>query len=64
MSFNITTQSQLRALFWATFPSKHYRKDKRQNEYNTVIREKWRNFVDAKQKDEQISLNLAERAIL
>ncbi len=66
-TFAITTQAQLRAAFWETFSDsigRHYRASKRQNDYPTDIRVAWVDYVDAMQRDGNISEKLAARVTL
>lgn len=62
----IKTQSEVRNLFWDTFPqfAADRRSRKRQNDYNTDIRATFVDFVDNLRRDGQISEALANRVTL
>lgn len=66
----ITSQKQLRALFWETFPDLEETARKRgtlskgQNSQNCDTRMAWVDFVDSMAKSGQISEKLAFRATL
>jgi hypothetical protein len=56
-----TTQKQVRAAFWESFPEfrGEYRKAKRQNDYRTDIRVSFCDFVESLRRDGLISEKLA-----
>ena len=62
----IKTQSQVRLLFWESFPEfqSEYRKTYRQNQYRTDIRCAFVDFVDHLHKDGKITESLAYRVTL
>lgn len=60
----ITTQKQLRAIFWEQHPEFKREGGKKQNEYCTDIRISFIDFVDSLQRCEQISEKIANRATL
>lgn len=65
-TFNITTQKQIRLIFWETFPQfkNEYRARKTQNEYSTDVRCSFCDFTDFLHKSEYISEALYNRATL
>ena len=65
-NYLITSQAVLRRAFWEQYPqfSGSYRAKKRQNDYNANIRQTWVFFVDAMERNGDISEKLAGRAIL
>lgn len=64
----ITTQKELRRLFWETFPTLSRKKitsyDGKGKMYCTDTRCAWVDWIDSMSKDGQISQALAERATL
>jgi hypothetical protein len=60
--YSITTQAELRRVFWESNPEFQRKGNQGQNAYNATIRSAWCFFVDAMQKDGQISHALAKRA--
>jgi len=66
MAYPITTQAQVRSSFWRDHPKfrPHYRKGKRQNSYNATIRSAFVEYVDGRQKSNQISSELADKVTL
>jgi len=63
----ITTQKQVRELFWQMNPKwekEHFTTRKRQNDYNATIRSSWVDFVDSLQRNGEISEALAYRVTL
>ena len=60
--YSITTQAELRRVFWESNPEFQRKGNQGQNSYNATIRSAWCFFVDAMQKDGQISHALAKRA--
>lgn len=61
-----TTEAQVRAAFWQgnAHLRAHYRRGKRQNEYNATIRTEWCEFVDMLARDGHIRETLAQRITL
>ena len=62
MPYAITTQKQIRALFWETFPDLSRKKIK--GDYPTDTRCTFTDFIDYLSRDGQISEALAARATL
>jgi hypothetical protein len=62
--YSITTQAELRRAFWESNPEFQRKGNQGQNSYNATIRSAWCFFVDAMQKDGQISHALSKRACL
>ena len=64
----ITTQKELRRLFWDTFPNLPRRKITNYSGngkmYRTDTRVTWCDWLDAMQKDGEVSQELAQRATL
>jgi hypothetical protein len=61
----ITTQKELRKAFWEQSPCRlDYKASYRQNDYSATVRCDWRDFVEAMQRNGQISEALAFRATL
>jgi len=61
------TVSEIRRSFWNIFPDfkkVHYKKTKRQNQYNATIRIAFVTYVDCLAKDGIISESLAQKATL
>ena len=64
-TYTVTNQPDLRDLFWDTH--RHFdrvAKKYKQNDYNCEVRAAWVDFVDAAQKNGDISEALAYRATL
>lgn len=65
-----TTQAEVRRAFWEMMRefqpemAKEYRRGKRQNEYPADIRMRFVDFVDAEQKDGNLSEQLAQKVTL
>jgi hypothetical protein len=64
MTFDFTTEGQVRKAFWQGMPTGVQVRGKRQNGYNATIRSEWVEFVDMLQKNGHISEALAERVTL
>lgn len=70
MKYPITNQPALRDAFWGAYPSLEIQaikaglRNKRQNQQCATVRCAWVEFVDAMQRDGQISEALAQRATL
>ena len=64
MGYPITTQTQLRAAFWASCWDSGRIPGYRQNSYPVDVRMAWVDFVDAMARDGQISASLASRVTL
>ena len=64
MTFDFTTEGQVRKAFWIGMPQGVQVRGKRQNGYNATIRSEWCEFVDMLQKNGHISESLAERVTL
>ena len=64
--FEITTQKQVRKLFWDNYPVflPYYRTNKKQNEYNCDVRTSFVDFVDSLRRDNLISEKLANTVTL
>lgn len=62
----LTTQKQVRQLFWDSFPEfkPEYRVKKSQNDYRTDIRCTFVDFVNSLRENNQISEKLANRVTL
>ena len=63
MAYRITTQKELRAEFWETFPELERRLGS-QNSQPANTRMAWVDWIDSLQKNGDISPQLAERATL
>lgn len=61
-----TTEGQVRAAFWQgnEHLRAHYKRRKRQNDYNATIRSEFVEFVDMLARDGLISESLAQRVTL
>lgn len=66
MKYPVTTQDEIREMFWECYPefNEHYKRSKKQNDYNCEIRTAFCDYVDILRRDEIISEKLANRAIL
>lgn len=65
MSYDMTTQRDVRAAFWDQWTGDAcYRKSYRQNQYSATVRCDFVDFVDGLQKDGRISEALAARVTL
>lgn len=62
MGYKITSQAELRRLFWESFPGIDRRKVEK--DYSAFTREAFVNWIDGLQKDGVISEALAFRATL
>jgi hypothetical protein len=62
----MTTQTQVRESFWASFPelADQYRKTYRQNQYNATIRTAFVSYVDNLERGGEITEKLAFRVTL
>lgn len=62
----ITTQKELRKAFWqGNEHLRHlYRAKRRQNDYDSIVRLEWCDFVEIMHRDGHISDALAQRATL
>jgi len=60
----ITTQKQVRELFWGCYPQFKRRAGWKQNQYHADIRMSFCDFVEGLRRDGQISDKLAERVTL
>jgi hypothetical protein len=64
----ITTQKELRKLFWQTFPDLPRKKIRNYSDngtmYRTDTRVTWCNWIDALSKSNEISQELAQRVTL
>jgi hypothetical protein len=60
------TQNEVRKSFWDSHPEfkEHYRRTKKQNDYNATIRSAFVSWLDIQHRDGQISDNLASRCTL
>jgi hypothetical protein len=64
MTYPITTQKEVRTLFWQEHPQFKRVPGRTQNDYPTDVRVAFVDFVDALCRDGQISEALAERVTL
>ena len=60
----LTTQKQIRALFWQNHPQFKRKGNTKQNNYPTDVRVSFCDYVDYLRRDNQISEALAQRVTL
>ena len=60
----ITTQSELRKEFWKSHPHLTRHAGWKQNDYGTITRVSWCDFIELMARERQISEALASRATL
>ena len=63
MTYDFTTEAQVRKAFWVGL-EQFKRRGYRQNDYDATIRSEWCEFVDMLQKNGHISESLADRVTL
>lgn len=63
MTYQFTTEAQVRRAFWQGWPE-GFQRGKRHNEYNATIRSEFCAFVDMLARDGQISESLAQKVTL
>lgn len=64
MKFPITTQAQIRDMFWNEYPEARRRAGWTQNQYPATVRVDFCTFIEMLSRNETISPTLADRATL